>query len=357
MDGKMYTRELVPPPDKIIKDGKPVFGSFSAAPDRLDISDITNHFHDLPLLPIFSNFRIRANISFSFITDAYIGIVELLDVKYYDFAEVILWNRETGKRHSYRSVFGMRRLLSKNLNKAICSTYQQDRYVRISWDRSKNRLSLYFNVKGDSTKPSLTGAFLIKLDSPTYAEIFSVTPAPTKRRCSASLCGAGELKGSLTNLTSGAFHKCAEDNCSGLFIYRRAYYKLRSKLEELTATGTLNGQKLSFHIAASSISATDNASYNENVLYTDKEITPLPPVTITHPFGIEGKWIIQDTESMIDLFFEPVSVCHRIDSMLILRSDYHIMYGMFSGDLKKKDGTVIHLKDFPGIVRKQSLRM
>ena len=42
----MYTRELTAPPEKIIQDGKPVFGSFSAAPDRLDISDITNHFHD-----------------------------------------------------------------------------------------------------------------------------------------------------------------------------------------------------------------------------------------------------------------------------------------------------------------------
>ncbi len=353
----MYTRELTAPPEKIIQDGKPVFGSFSAAPDRLDISDITNHFHDMPLLPVFSNFRIRANISFSFITDAYIGIVELLDVKYYDFAEIILWNRQTGKRHAYRSVFGMRRLLSKNLKKAICSTYNQDRYVRISWDRSKSRLSLYFNIKGDSTKPSFTAAFLIKTDGPSYAEIFSVTPAPTKRRCAASLCGAGALKGSITNITTGALHKCTEEESSGLFIYRRAYYKLRSKLEELTATGTYNGKKLSFHIAASSISAIDDAAYNENVLYTDNEITPLPPVKITHPFGIEGKWIIQDTESMIDLFFEPVSVNHRIDSMLILRSDYHIMYGMFSGDLKTKDGTLIHLKDFPGIIRKQSLRM
>lgn len=356
-DKKMYTRVLSAPPDKIIKDGVPVFGSFTHGPDRLDISDITNRFHDLPLLPVFSNFRIRANITFSFITNDYIGVVELLDVKYYCFSEIILWNRKTGKRHSYRSVFGMRRFLSKNLNKATCSTYRQNRYIRVSWDRKKQRLSLYFNMKGDSTKPSFTGAFLIKTDSSGYAELFSVTPAPTKKRCAASLCGAGALKGSLTNITTGSLHKCREEDCSGLFIYRRAYYRLRSKLEELTATGTLNGQKISFHIAASSISATDSASYNENVLYTDNKITPLPPVTITHPFGIEGKWIIQDTESMIDLFFEPVSVNHRIDSMLILRSDYHIMYGMFSGDLKQEDGTVIHLKDFPGIVRKQSLRM
>ena len=98
-------------------------------------------------------------------------------------------------------------------------------------------------------------------------------------------------------------------------------------------------------------------TYNENVLFVDGELTPLPPVKITFPFGIKGKWIIQDTENMVDLSFTPISDHSRIVSFMVLRAQKHIMYGTFEGMLKTKDGREIPLKDFSGMVRKQLMRL
>ena len=72
---------------------------------------------------------------------------------------------------------------------------------------------------------------------------------------------------------------------------------------------------------------------------------------------MKGKWIIQDTENMVDLSFTPISDHSRIVSIMVLRAQKHIMYGTFEGMLKTKDGREIPLKDFSGMVRKQLMRL
>ena len=59
-----------------------------------------------------------------------------------------------------------------------------------------------------------------------------------------------------------------------------------------------------------------NAATGEYILFVDGAKTLLPPIKITKPFGFQKKWIIQDTESMIDLSFTPHSDDLRIFSIL-----------------------------------------
>ncbi|HAH63717.1 MAG TPA: hypothetical protein DCL73_16650 [Treponema sp.] len=78
---------------------------------------------------------------------------------------------------------------------------------------------------------------------------------------------------------------------------------------------------------------------------------------MTHPFGINHKWVIQDTETMVDLTFTPVSVNHRTLNILVMRTDYNNIYGTFDGMLLTGSGEKITLKNFPGIVKKNLLRI
>ena len=89
----------------------------------------------------------------------------------------------------------------------------------------------------------------------------------------------------------------------------------------------------------------------------DGEPTPLPPVYITHPFGISKQWIIQDTENMIDLTFTPVSVNSRTLNIIALRTTYDTIFGYFEGALISKNGDKINLKKFPGILQRGMLRL
>ena len=96
--------------------------------------------------------------------------------------------------------------------------------------------------------------------------------------------------------------------------------------------------------------------YNENLLVVDGEITPLPGVKITHPYGLTNQWIIQDTESMVDLSFTPVSDNLRNFSIFIIHAKLHTMYGLFNGNLLDKKGKTISIKDFSGIAKAQRIR-
>ena len=106
-----------------------------------------------------------------------------------------------------------------------------------------------------------------------------------------------------------------------------------------------------------SILPSDKNTYNDNVLFVNNEITPLPPVTVTHPYGMSKKWIIQDTENMIDLIFTPESSSQRILSLVLLHAQFFTVYGTFEGVLITKDGKSITLKDFPGIIKNQRMRL
>ena len=138
---------------------------------------------------------------------------------------------------------------------------------------------------------------------------------------------------------------------------RASYYRLRLHCFSVTGLGNVDGVHIRFNLYTSNQDAVDSDLYNENVLFAAGETTPLPPVTITHPYGLNGQWIIQDTESMIDLSFFPVSDTVRKKSILILRTEYHTIYGKCEGTVRDKHGTKFTLKDFCAVAKKQYLRL
>ena len=60
---------------------------------------------------------------------------------------------------------------------------------------------------------------------------------------------------------------------------------------------------------------------------------------------------------MIDLVFTPKSTSQRLLSLVLLHAQYFTVYGTFAGNLITKDGKLIELKDFPGIIKNQRIRL
>ena len=69
------------------------------------------------------------------------------------------------------------------------------------------------------------------------------------------------------------------------------------------------------------------------------------------------KWVIQDTESMIDLVFTPDSASQRVISVVLLHAQFFTVFGTFNGVLITREGKSITLKDFPGIIKNQRIRL
>lgn len=356
----MYTRNLQAAPEKIVHGGKINFGTFEGCPKKLDIRGVKGPFTGVPLPTFITNLRIQSSLMFFFNIGNYIGTVDFFDHKIFGFADVSFWNKENGRKFSYRSFMGpRRRFIPHNMQNGFCASFNRRRYIRLSWDHKRDRFSMIFNLKGDSTRPTVNAAFIAHFSNPNMKELLSVVPFPSKKRCSANYFSVSQIHGSLSlEKTAKSEAVPMEDkDGSAIFCVNRAYYNFHTESEFVVGAGETNGKKFSFQIFTSQENAVDSENLNGNVLCVDGRETLLPPVKITHPFGIGKKWIIQDFENMVDLTFTPNSDVHRDVSFLILRSQLNTIYGTFEGIIKTKDGEDIVLHNFEGIAKNQILRM
>lgn len=353
----MYSRELLSPPNKLIVDGKPLFGCYKDLPKSMDIKGVKRPFRVIPLPKFITNLRIRCSISLILNTQEYIGNLYILDAKFFTYSEFILWKKDTKQKFSYRHITGIRRrVIPKNLEKGNCHIRAKKREVHLRWNQEKNLFSLDLYMKGDKYRPSFSANFLINTKSSDFSKVFSVMPAPSTARCTALAQITGPTDGTLF-INKNKQYIIPHILTGDMFLnIRRVYAKLRTIHKQITSTGKIGNDRVSVQLGLGSASSIDNIKYNENILFVNGQKTPLPPIVITHPYGINKNWNIQDTENMVDLSFTPISDNLRTLSIFILRSKHHTMYGHLNGVLLTKDGNSITLKNFPAIATLQRIR-
>ncbi len=355
----MHSRPLEEYPEKIVHNGKIHFGSFQGVSDRLDVRGVRAPFAGIPTSRFFSNFRIKSKLTYVFCFDEFAGLVEFFDDKAFGLAEVSVWNRETNQKYSYHTFMGpRRRFVPVDTSEAAVTSYSKKRYVKISWSRRFSKMKLSFTLKGDGVRPAMKGKFRSPFVKDRSAEILFVNPAPTTQRCSATWFVPFEFTGGIaTAKQRKQIDSVPENKGLGLVCLNRTYLKVHTSASTLFGLFEDAGRKIFFSFSSTSQDALDDDTYNNNFLQTDGKTTALPSVKITHPFGIGGNWIIQDTESMVDLTFTPLSVSHRTVNIIIMRNANSTIYGTFEGILLTKDGEKIPLKNCPGIIKKSTLRL
>ncbi|MBN1617604.1 MAG: DUF2804 domain-containing protein [Spirochaetales bacterium] len=350
----LYTREILPAPEYPVENGKPVFGTFQGPFGHFDIRGMKRPFGNLPIPELITNRRIMGIMRFLFCDDRHIGEIELFDAGYFSFMETTLWNRTTGRRIAYRRIIppGFMKMPIEFSN-SVTSCRSRSRFTRIHMRLQKKIIHADFDFLGSWARPPCEGRFEMDLSAPGAADLSAVTPYRVRRRCQASFQQTAALQGWIG--TGYDDYRIPLSSGVGFFDVRKAYFSLRTKMSRMIGMGRLDGKIVSFQIGNSV--TREDLKYNDNVLFVDGTSWPLPPVKITRPYGVGGVWIIQDTESMVDLTFTPISDSARKLSALVLRTDYHTVYGTYDGVLLTGDGTEIRLKGYPGIGKKILLRI
>ena len=350
----MYTRELKPAPLRPVVVGKPAYGSYTGFFGDLDICGMKRPFGGIPFPVFLTNVRVMETLRFIYCDENDIGEIEIFNARYFAFMETTIWNRKTGHRLAYRRLIppGLVRVPG-SFDSGVTACRTRKRYVRIHARVPKNSILADFDFLGSNSRPPCEGSLEMDLSRPDSAKASFLVPYEVKRRCLASCQATAPLHGWLS--TRFDDHRISLDAGVGFYDARKAYYSLRTKISALVGLGRIDGRIVSFQLG-NSVSYDDNR-YNDNVLFDGGTIVPLPPVKITRPKGVSGDWMIQDTESMVDLVFTPLSDSSRYLSAFFLRTDYHTVYGIFNGVLLTGDGKKIVLKDYPGIGKKVRLRI
>ena len=350
----MYSRNFLQPPEHLIHNGKAVFGTFDKLSPKIDIRGMRAPYAGIPVPSFLSNLRIKSRLEYAFSLKEYIGLSQFYDFKVLGLGEVIFWNKENGKKYVYHTIMPPRRRFVPVLTtRGICACYRKSRFIKISWGRLHQHHALTFKVKGDNARPNAEAYMYSPLQDEMHTDALFVCPSPASSRCSATWFSSMKISGHVA-----VNNEKAEDVTGlGMMILNRAYYKFHSKSSTFYGVGNIKGKDIIFYLKTSNMDAADADSYNSNILVINGTKTALPPVYMTHPFGIEKNWIIQDTESMVDLTFTPISVNSRTLNLIALRTNYYTMYGTFEGVLLTSDGEKIILKNFPGMLHKGMIRL
>lgn len=353
----MYTRNINNPPEKIVQKGNAVFGDFNFPPRWLSVQHLKQPFSIMPLPNFITKCRIRTNLSFTFIFENYEGTIEIVDGIYFCFAEILLFDKEKNRKLSYRSLIIKRRTIPVSAQYGVVRCSKKDRFILIKWDYEKNLFSMVCKLKQDKVRPSVHFAFSANLSKENSGTLVSVVPCPTQRRCSATHSVSLTLEGTLVPDSPILMANPFVETGLGFLSMRRSYYNLRTVSYSLVLQGYINEKKIQLSLYTSTQDPVDSDLFNENVLFVDNKATPLPPVRMTHPKGIKNTWVIQDTESMVDLSFTPNSSTARVNSLFVLRTEYTFLLGKCDGTITDKNGELYAIKGVSAVAKKIYLRM
>ncbi|AEF81836.1 DUF2804 domain-containing protein [Leadbettera azotonutricia] len=349
----MYTREIQPPRSSPIEEGLPLQGTWTRAFDEVDLLDIRQPY-GVPLLKGLKDGRIKEWESF-FIQDGRFHLSAMLcNLKTYRTATVIMYDREDKKLLRFRKIIpGGGWHLPKELKNGAVDSRSWGFFFRIhSWLEAET-IRLDLDVEPKWKRPSFTAhaEYSVETDKTTP---MAVSLLFAERRSMYAYKVAAPVRGDM--VFGGKHISFDPELTTGIFCDFKGYYPYRMRSQWCTGTGfDSKGRRFGFSIAENQ--ARESFRNNENALWVDGKLTPLPPVKITQPRGIESEWIIQDMEGMVDLVFTPQEQVRCNVNFIISRSDYETPLGIYNGVIVNSEGEEITLKNVCGIGEKLYLRV
>ena len=349
-----YTRLITPAPSCPIEHSTPLFGSYAGLFHTFDIRGLKKPFGNLPIPSFITDLRVTDTIRLLFCDDAIIGETEFFYGGYFALMDTTLWNRQNGRMLAYRQLLPIGFLhLPKYLAYSVAACRVRRRYVRIFSRLSKGMLYADFDFLASNDRPSCEGRLAFHAHDPQCTDYSAVIPSFVNRRCQAVYFRSFTVHGWI----SFGHHQDIQlepTRAVGFLDFRKTYTSLYTQRSVVIGLGYVDGVQISFHVSDSI--APDSYRYNDNILFYGGNRIPLPPVRITYPFGSSNKWIIQDTENMVDLTFTPSAISQRNLNILICRRDYKTIAGTFEGSLLIGEGQQLKIKGFPGLAKKVRMR-
>ncbi len=153
----------------------------------------------------------------------------------------------------------------------------------------------------------------------------------------------------------GESHRFEGRGPMGIIDDHKGYYPYRLSYDWVSGFGAdAKGRRIGFNLTDNQVR--DQTRYNENCLWINNKVWPLPPVKVTRPHGAAGEWIIQDTQGMVDLVFIPELANDLCFNVGIVESDYHGPLGSFRGFISNGEGEKVQAELLYGVGEKEYLR-
>ncbi|MDR0998939.1 MAG: DUF2804 domain-containing protein [Treponema sp.] len=349
----MYTRELLEPGAAFIEKGRPVYGTWTGAFKEADLLAIRRPY-PWPLPRWIRDFRIKEWESFDIQNERfYLGAI-LANLKMFRFAQVNLYDKESGEKLRYIKVVpfsGWK--LPKDLSNASVSSRSYGFFFRIHDWLDADTIRVDLDVEATGKRPSFTAHIMYDLGRNRVTPM-AVNLGFSGDRCVYAYKALAAVRGDL--VFGGRHISLDAKKTTGIFCDFKGFYPY--PMQSVWAKGAgFDGEGRRFGFSLGENQTRENHRNNENALWVNGKLTPLPPVRITMPEGVKSNWIIQDVEGMVDLVFSPQELLHNGFNPVFFRAEQETLPGCYNGMLVNAKGERIQVHNLWGTGEKIYLRV
>jgi len=349
----MYTREIQESRHSPVENGKPLQGTWAKAFEEVDLLRIHRPY-PFPLPRAVKNYRIKEWESFIIQDDRFFLHARICNLKYYRTAFVLMYDKETKERLEFKKTIpgGWWRLPSI-LDNASVDSHSLGFFFRTHSWLDAERIMLELNIQAKRRRPAFTAHAIFDLaEGKTKPMAVSLLFSESRNMYAYKALTA--VRG---NMVYGGQHIHFDPaKTSGLFCDFKGYYPYRMRCAWCTGMG-FDAQNRRFGFSLAENQAKEPYGNNENALWLDGCLTPLPPVKITRSGDSGSEWVIQDMEGMVDLVFTPTEPRRTTKNLIITNLDYENPLGVFNGALVNADGEKLPVSDVWGTSEKLYLRV
>jgi hypothetical protein len=331
----------------------PLQGTWTSAFEDVDLLSIHRPYR-YPLPRWVRDSRVKEWEAFIIQDDRFFLEAVLADVKYFRMAQVLLYDRETKEKLRYLKVipFGRWKLPRGLANSAVDSRSLGFFFRIHNWlDADTVRVDLH--VEASRERPAFTAHLMYDLDKRRVTPM-AVNLSFAERRCLYAYKAMAPVRGDM--VFGGKRISLNSAKTSGFFFDVRGFYPFSMQSTWCTGAGfDEKGRRIGFTVAENQ--TRENRRNNENALWVDGELTPLPAVRITMPEGPKANWIIQDVEGMVDLVFSPQEPLRSGYNVILSRADLDTPQGFYNGMLMSASGERLQVHNMWGTGEKLYLRV
>ncbi|MFP3090664.1 DUF2804 domain-containing protein [Treponema sp. TIM-1] len=349
----MYTREIQAPQGTPIEKGKPLQGTWVSAFNEVDLLNIHRPF-SFPFPKWMRDYRIKEWETFIINSDCFFLEAMLANMKYYRMAQVYVYDKETKKLLQFRKTIPLNGWkLPRDLYNSSIISQSYGFFFRIHNWLYADTIKIDLDIKATRKRPSFTAHLEYDLDRKKITPMAVNLPF-SERRCMYAYKVLAALRGDM--VFEGRHISLDPAKTLGIFGDIKGFFPYRMYSVWCTGLG-FDAENRSFGFSIVENQTKETNKNNENALWVEGRLTPLPPVRITMPEGVDKEWVIQDVEGMVDLTFTPQVPRRTAFNILLTRIDHDTALGYFNGMLINSEEKKIQVRNLWGLGEKLYLRI
>lgn len=345
-----HARPVTPSPKNIVDDGQCHMGTFNSPFRNINLSELSRPLgYQLP--ECLNKFRLKEWQAFQLNSPEWFICFAVYDTKSIGTAIIMAYSKLQKRMYRYEHKVPTWRLTVPNsLYDSKCYYRSRKLNIEIHNQLDDGLFSISLSAKGFRGLPGLECSF----QAHHRTEPIVIVQPFAKNRPLYSHKALMPSEGVIC--FDGTRQHCNSEDTSMILDHHKGFYPYVMKYDWVTALGhNAQGELQGFNLTDNQVQSPER--YNENCLWLNGKMHPLPPVKIRRPHGISSPWEIRDEFEQLSLSFTPLADVRNRLNLGFVKVDYHGPTGILAGHILDATGKRVSFDNFFGMGEKKYVRM